>query len=170
VVWFTGLPASGKSTLAGHLQARLRRAGVPTCMLDGDQVRACVSPAPGYDPAGRDHLYATLGNLAVLLAGQDLITLVPATAHLRRYRDAVRARVQRFIEVHVAASAAVCAQRDVKRLYEAARRAQLQHLPGVHESYEPPLAPEVVAEGGDDRTALLRLETLLLPTGAPRSE
>src|SRR5262249_17912043 len=70
VVWMTGLPSSGKSTLAAALQAALGRAGRPACTLDGDAVRAAIVPSPGYTPEARDAFYATLARLAALVAGQ----------------------------------------------------------------------------------------------------
>src|SRR5205085_552587 len=80
VVWITGLPASGKSTLATAIAAQLRAAGTPPIVLDGDEVRAAIVPRHGYDPDGRDAFYRTLGKLAALIARQGAIVLVPATA------------------------------------------------------------------------------------------
>jgi len=152
VVWLTGLPASGKSTLAGHLVDRLRGRGREPILLDGDEVRAALVPTPGYDPVGRDGFYRSLGNLAGLLAGQGAVVVVAATAHRRVWRDAARARAPHFVEVHVATAADECARRDPKRLY--ARPDARADLPGAGTAYEPPLAPEVVAAGGDDPAAL----------------
>jgi adenylylsulfate kinase len=154
VVWITGLPSSGKSTLAERLRARLLAAGRPCAVLDGDAVRAALRPAPGYDPAGRAAFYATLAGLAALLARQGLVALVPATANRRAFRDNARALAPRFIEVYVRAPAAECARRDAKGLYAAARAGTIADLPGSGAEYEPPEAPEVVAEGGLDEGAV----------------
>jgi adenylylsulfate kinase len=155
VVWFTGLPRSGKSTLAEAARARL---GGRAVLLDGDAVRGALVPAPGYDPAGRDAFYATLARLAALVAGQGWIVLVPATAHRRAHRDDARARAPRFVEVFVAASLAECVAHDPQGLYASAARAQ---LPGAGVAYEPPEHPDVVARGGRDAAALDRLLSLL---------
>jgi adenylylsulfate kinase len=154
VVWATGLPSAGKSTFARALRERLRRVGRPALLLDGDAVRAALVPPPGYDEAGRDAFYATLGALALLAAQDGLVAVVAATAHRRTFRDRVRARAPRFVEVHVATSAHVCAARDPKGLWAAAREGGAPSLPGAGEAYEPPLAPEVVAAGGEDPGAL----------------
>lgn len=151
VVWLTGLPAAGKSTLAAHLAERLRAAGRAAVILDGDHVRAALVPHPGHDEASRDAFYRTLGGLAALIAGQGVIALVPATAHRRVWRDAARSAAPRFVEVYVATPLAECERRDPKHLYAdpAARAA----LPGTGVPYEEPLAPDVVAAGGGDRGA-----------------
>jgi adenylylsulfate kinase len=159
VVWFTGLPAAGKSTLAARLAARLVEAGVPTATLDSDQVREALVPSPGHDGVARDGFYRTLAGLAALLARQGLVTLVAATAHRRVWRDVARAMAPRFVEVFVDTPLAECQRRDPKGLYAAA--SALPHLPGVHLPYEPPAAPDVVARPGHEAAALDELATLL---------
>jgi adenylylsulfate kinase len=157
VVWLTGLPAAGKSTLAVALRERLRARGRPVCVLDSDDVRAALRPRLGYDDRARDDFYATLANLAVLFAGQGLVVLVAATANLRRYRDAARAGAPRFLEVYVRVDPDECARRDPKGLYAAVRAGKLSGLPGVDADYEPPERADVVARGGQDADALERV-------------
>ncbi len=154
VVFVTGLPAAGKSTLARAVVARLRGRGRPAALLDGDAVRAALSPRPGYDAAGRAAFYETLGNLALLLAGQGLVAVVAATAHRRAFRDRVRAAGGRFVEVFVDTPAEVCATRDPKGLWARARAGDAPELPGAGPAYQPPRAPEVVARGGEDVAAV----------------
>jgi adenylylsulfate kinase len=154
VVWVTGLPAAGKSTLARRLRDRLRAGGVPAALLDGDAVRAALVPPPGYDAAGRAAFYETLGNLALALAGDGLVAIVAATAHLRAFRDRVRARAPRFVEVLVDVPPETCAARDPKGLWARARAGEAPELPGAGLAYERPLAPEVVARGGEDDLAV----------------
>ncbi len=154
VVWFTGLPSSGKSTLARRVKERL--AGhAPVALLDGDEIRAALVPSPGYDDAGRASFYATLGRLAALLATQGLVVLVAATANRRAFRDDARARVPRFIEVHVATPVEECRRRDAKGLYSAA----VGGLPGATVEFEAPRSPEVVATGGNDERAAAEIAT-----------
>lgn len=151
VVWFTGLPRSGKSMLADAVRARLVAQGRRPVVLDGDVVRAALVPRPGYDAEARDDFYATLGQLAAMLAHQGHVVLVPATAHKRAYRDAARELAPAFVEVHVAASLEECKAHDRAGLYSSSARAA---LPGVGIAYEAPLAAEVVATGGEDARAL----------------
>lgn len=157
VVWLTGLPSSGKTTLAERTREALRSAGLPACVLDGDAVRAAVHPGPGYGPAARDDQYATLAELAALLARQGLVVLVSATAHRRAWRERARAAAPRFVEVYVRTGVEECAARDAKGLYARARAGEVTGLPGVDVPYEAPDAPEIVAEGGLDAAAVARI-------------
>jgi adenylylsulfate kinase len=143
VIWFTGLPSSGKSSLATSVATALAGRGVPHALLDGDAVRAAISPAPGYTTKQREDFYRTLAQLAALLASQGLVVLVPATAHRRAFRDRARKLSPRFVEVFVDTPLAECARRNSKKLYGVARA-----LPGAGVKYQRPLRPEVRVEGG----------------------
>jgi len=147
VTWFTGLPSSGKSTLAAEVAGELRLRGIDAVVLDSDELRAAMVPPLGYDDASRDGLYATLANLAAMIARQGHVVLVPATAHRRAYREAARALAPLYLEVFVDTPLEECARRDTKGLY-AAGTAQ---APGVGVAYEPPVSPDVrvVMSDGD---------------------
>lgn len=157
IVWFTGLPSSGKSRLAQRVQARLTGARAPCCLLDGDRVRSLLHPRPGYSSLERDNFYLTLGELALELAEQGLIVLVPATAHRKLYRDRIRARAARFIEVGMTASLEECRLRDAKGLYARFEQGEVRGVPGEDERYEAPEAPEITASGGDDNAAFSQI-------------
>jgi adenylylsulfate kinase len=161
VIWITGLPASGKSTLAARLHERLVVLGVPSCLLDSDRVRECLVPSPGYDEDGRAGFYETLARLAAMLMAQGLVVLVPATANRRAFRDNARRRVPHFIEVFVDVPPEECAARDPKGLYAKSRTGAAKDLPGAGAAYEPPIEPEVVARGGEDLDAIARVTELL---------
>lgn len=152
IIWFTGLPASGKSTLADHVQRRISSAGRCAIMLDGDAVRNIVT-GRSYDAVNRDEHYRVLANLAALIAKQGALVLVPATAPKREHRDYARRTGCRFIEVFVRTPLAVCELRDIKRLYATARRDPASTLPGIGVPYEVSVAPDVVADGGQDECA-----------------
>jgi adenylylsulfate kinase len=160
VAWLTGLPSSGKTTLAQRVAARCRAAGLACALLDGDEVRAALRPAPGYDDASRDRFYETLARLAALLAAQGLVVLVAATAHRRAFRERARRLAPRFVEVHVATPRDVCAARDAKGLYARAAGGRAPALPGAGAEYEPPAAPDVVASGGEDEAAAARVAAI----------
>jgi adenylylsulfate kinase len=165
VAWVTGLPASGKSTFARALAESIRGRGKPAVVLDGDDVRAALSPHPGYGADDRAAFYATLADLAALLAGQGLVVVVAATGHRRAFRDRARAKAGRFIEVFLDVPPEACARRDPKGLWAAARAGGLAALPGEGVVYEPPAKPDVVASGGRDAEALGRAVALLLEAG-----
>ncbi len=147
VVWFTGLPSSGKSTLARRVLAALREKDTACCLLDSDELREAMVPRHGFDPEGRHAFYATASRLAGLLARQGLITLVAATANLRVYRKMGRDAAPKFLLVYVATPLAECKRRDAKELYARAEAGELAHVPGVDVPYEPPSQPDVIDDG-----------------------
>lgn len=161
VVWFTGLPSAGKSTLAQAVRQRLCEAGRPCVLLDGDDVRAALVPTPGHDEAGRAAFYGTLA----LLAHQGLVVLVAATAHRRSYREEARRLAPRFVEVYLDVPTTTCQARDAKGLYARAAAGDVSQLPGAGAAYEPPEAPEMVAHGVGDA---LPIAALLLAEGSTR--
>ena len=166
IVWFTGLPSSGKSTLARRVRARLAAAGRAAVLLDSDEVREALGTR-GYDAADRDGFYRALAGMAVLVANQGLAVLVAATAPRREHRDRARRTVGdggTFVEVWVNTPLAVCEARDAKGLYARARRGDAAEVPGVGVAYEPPLAPEVVADG-DGEPAVAAIVRLLEDPG-----
>lgn len=147
VVWVTGRPASGKSTLAREVARELRGAIV----LDGDEVRGAIRPTPGYDESARDAFYETLARLAALLARQGHVVVVPATAPRRAQRERARALAPAFVEVYVDTPLEECARRDPKGLYARAAQDPSLTLPGVNAPFEPPDEADVVVRWGDDR-------------------
>jgi adenylylsulfate kinase len=159
VVWLTGLPSSGKSTLARAVRDRLLGQGTSPCILDGDVLRAIIAPTLGYSEEERSQFYATLARLAAELAQQGLVVLVPATAHLKEYRQMARQLAPRFIEVWVTTPLRECQARDPKGLYAAATAAGL--LPGVNVRYEEPDHAELLANGGEDLEAIERMLDLI---------
>lgn len=146
VVWLTGRPGAGKTTIAERVVAQLHARGTPHLWLDSDVLRVVLTPAATYDAADRDHFYAAVGAIAVLGARGGVCVVVSATAPKRAYREAVRTEVERFSEVFVACSEAVLRARDPKGLYARAARGDLTELPGVGAVYEVPEAAELVLD------------------------
>lgn len=142
LVWLTGLPGSGKTTLARAFAQHLRAAGEVAFVLDGDELRAHLHD--GYDDAGRERFHATLRWLARLAVDGGALVIVSATAHHRAWRDAARAEVASFVEVWLSADRGVCAARDPKGLWRAAAEGRITGLPGADAIYEAPLAPDLV--------------------------
>jgi len=170
IVWFTGLPSSGKSRLARRVQVRLSGECKPCCVLDGDRVRSLLHPQPGYSSAERDDFYLTLGGLALELAQQGLIVLVSATANRKQYRDQIRAQAPHFIEVWMTASLDECRLRDAKRLYAQFASRQVHQIPGEDAVYEAPDFAEFTASGGDDDAALSQVvHALVAPNHSSRA-
>lgn len=147
VVWFTGWPSSGKSTLARAVARRLLAEGTHCVILDSDEVRHCF-PWLGYSEEDRGRVYESLTGLAGLLASQGHVVLVPATAPKRAVREDARRRLPRFVEVFVSTSRDESASRDPKGLYRDER---------ITFAYEPPLAPEVTTLGATDEAGIANI-------------
>lgn len=148
VVWFTGLPSSGKSTIAGLVEQRLHQLGVHTYLLDGDNVRHGLNRDLGFSPRDREENIRRVGEVAKLFVDAGLIVLVAFVSPYRRDRDRARALLEpgEFIEVYVRCPVEVCARRDPKGLYRRARRGELAEFTGVSAPYEEPLRPELVLD------------------------
>jgi adenylylsulfate kinase len=151
-VWLTGLPSAGKSTLAAAVAERLRAAGRRVEVLDGDEIRERLQPpgaarALGFSKEDRDFQVRRIGYLARLLARNGVTVLVPVIAPYADSRAAVRAEhavgAVPYLEVHVATSVEVCAERDVKGLYARQRAGEISGLTGVDDPYEAPVDPEL---------------------------
>jgi adenylylsulfate kinase len=145
VVWLTGLPSAGKSTIAAALAARLDAERRSVHVLDGDEVRAELCTDLGYSRADRNENVRRIGYVASLLAQHGVVVVCPVVSPYRAARDDVRERVgDGFVEVYVSTPVEVCAERDVKGLYARQRAGAMKGLTGVDDPYEPPVAPEVV--------------------------
>lgn len=166
-VWITGLPASGKSTIARALTRELEARRVDAAMLESDAWRPVLTPDPTYSEEERDTFYGKLSFLAALLVSRGVPVIVDATANRRRYRDQARAAIGRFVEVFVDCSLEVCMARDPKGLYRRARGGHSSTMPGLQAPYEPPEHPDLVVFGDDDtpETAARHIVTLLEERG-----
>jgi adenylylsulfate kinase len=144
VLWFTGLSGAGKTTVAAKLAPTLAERGHRVELLDGDELRTNLCQGLGFSRADRDTNIARIGYVAGKLAKHGVAVLVAAISPYQEARDQVRASVDTFVEVHVAAPLTTCAERDVKGLYAKALAGELPNFTGVSDPYEPPLAPELV--------------------------
>jgi len=156
VLWLTGCPAAGKTTLARALAPRLA-AGHPVELLDGDELRQRLSRGLGFSRADRDAHVERVGFVARLLARNGVAVIAAVISPYAAARDAVRAGCAEdatpFVEVHVDAPLEVRAARDPKGLYRRALAGELPGFTGVSDPYEAPAAPE-----GTVRTDLAPVE------------
>jgi adenylylsulfate kinase len=145
VIWFTGLSASGKSTIAGALEQVLTQQGYHTYLLDGDNVRHGLCSDLGFSDADRTENIRRVGEVAKLNADAGLISLAAFISPFRSDRDLVRSILPEgeFIEVYVDASLEVCQERDPKGLYARALRGEIKQFTGIDSPYEPPENPEI---------------------------
>jgi adenylylsulfate kinase len=166
-VWLTGLPASGKSTVARALAAELAGKGIRAAVLESDAVRREITPDATYGEAERDAFYATVAYLARMLVLHGVPVIVDATANRRAYRDRAREGIPLFLEVHIRCPLAVCQARDPKGIYRRGADGTARNVPGVSAPYEPPLEPEVVVDGerDDPAVAVGRIISVLVKKG-----
>ena len=162
VVWFTGLSACGKSTVANLVDHRLHTMGVNSYVLDGDNVRHGLNAAPamlkeehseefakrfglGFSAQDREENIRRIGAVAKLFAEAGIVAITAFISPYRADRDRVRKRLQNgdFIEIFVDAPLEVCEARDPKGLYKKARAGQLKGFTGIDDPYEAPLNAEL---------------------------
>jgi adenylylsulfate kinase len=143
-VWITGLPASGKSTLARALARELEAAGLETEVLDSDALRRVLTPHPTYGDEERDAFYGAMAHIGELLARHGVAVIFAATANRRIHRKRARDRIGRFIEVFADCPLETCMSRDPRGIYRQASAGGTTTLPGVQRTYEPPERPDVV--------------------------
>lgn len=146
-VWLTGLPASGKSTLAVALERLLVTQGRVAYLLDGDNIRHGISDDLGFSPGDRAENIRRVGHLARLFADSGVIAIASLVSPLRSDREIARelhdAADLDFVEVHVATPVSECERRDPKGLYKRAREGTLRGLTGVDAPYEKPENPDL---------------------------
>jgi adenylylsulfate kinase len=142
VLWMTGLSGAGKSTIAREVCERLVAQGARVEYLDGDAIRS-LFPSTGFTKAERDAHVRRVGFLASRLEHHGVIVVCALISPYRESRGQVRAMCKRFVEIHVATPLQECERRDVKGLYQRARRGEITNFTGVDDVYEPPLSPEL---------------------------
>jgi bifunctional enzyme CysN/CysC len=149
VLWVTGLPGCGKSTLANALEVELFHQGVPTVILDGDTIRQTLSEDLGFSPEDRSENVRRVSRVAQLLLETGCVVIVTLVSPYREDRALARSLFADgdFVEIFVDTPVSVCAERDPKGLYARAKEDPTMNLTGVTSPYEVPEAAEVHIDG-----------------------
>ena len=151
-IWFTGLSASGKSTLAFTLEHALIQRNRLAYVLDGDNVRHGLNKNLAFSAMDREENIRRIGEVAKLFADAGIITMTSFISPYRKDRELARsihdAAGLEFIEVYMKASIDLCEKRDPKGLYEKARKGEIRGFTGIDDPYEEPAEPEIVIESG----------------------
>lgn len=145
LIWFTGLSASGKSTVANEVAHKLHELGKFSYILDGDNVRHGLNKDLGFSPEDREENIRRISEVGNLFVDAGIITLTAFISPYRKDRDFARELVGqgRFIEVFVNASIETCEKRDPKGLYKKAKSGEIKEFTGISAPYEAPLNPEI---------------------------
>lgn len=155
-LWLTGLPGSGKSTIAREVERLFTDAGLDFVTLSMDRIRKFVTPDPGYTEEERETVYRSLVFMAQLIVEHsNKNVIIDATGNRRVFRNLARERIPDFAEVYVKCPLETCRSRETSRdsqnveknLYQKAQTGQMKgKMPGVSVPYEEPLDPEVLVE------------------------
>ncbi len=146
VLWFTGLSGSGKTTIAKTLLPELQERGVRIERLDGDVVRESLTKDLGFTKEDRDTNIRRVTFVARVLSRNNVGVLASFISPYAKTRDFVRNEVTNYIEVFVDAPLEVCAERDVKGLYEKAFAGEIENFTGVSDPYQAPENPDIHVE------------------------
>jgi len=149
VLWFTGLPCSGKTTIARKVKSILEEKGIDTELLDGDTIRDYIKNKD-FSKEGRNKHLRYIAVMAKLLEKRGVGVLCSFVSPYRENRDFARSICENFIEVYVKASIEECMRRDVKGMYKLAKEGKIKNFTGIDDPYEEPLNPEIILETDEE--------------------
>ncbi|MFH1415729.1 MAG: adenylyl-sulfate kinase [Elusimicrobiota bacterium] len=161
VLWFTGLPCSGKTTVADMVAEKLKIKGRKVERLDGDIVRQSLTSDLGFSRKDRDENIKRITFVSKLLSRNEVAALVTFISPYRAKRQKAREETTNFIEVFVDCSIEECEKRDVKGMYKLAREGKIQEFTGISDPYEEPENPEVTIYTGEE-TAVESADKIML--------
>ena len=155
VLWLTGLSGSGKSTIAQHLERKLHNNGFIAQVLDGDNIRSGINNNLGFSPEDRQENIRRIAEIAKLYLNSGIITINSFISPTRAIRQMAKDIVgtDDFIEIYINTPLEICEARDVKGLYQKARKGEIKGFTGIDAPYEAPQNPEL-----DVKTAQMTIE------------
>jgi adenylylsulfate kinase len=146
VIWLTGIPGSGKTTIAVQLQKYFEKNKFPSDILDGDEIRKTLSKDLGLSPEDRKEHNRRVIFVAQILSKNGVTAIVPLISPYRETRSFARTEIPNFVEVWVKASVDECIKRDPKGLYKKAQAGEIKNLTGLQAPYEEPENPELIID------------------------
>jgi adenylylsulfate kinase len=148
VLWFTGLPSSGKSTIANEVAFQLQQMGKFSYVLDGDNIRHGLNKDLGFSPEDREENIRRISEVAHLFGDSGAIAITAFVSPYRKDRDFCRQLMEegRFFEILVKADLKTCEERDPKGMYKKAIKGEIKEFTGISAPYEEPLNPEIVLD------------------------
>ncbi len=163
VIWLTGLPCSGKTTLSKEIEKYFQDKNLPIQRLDGDVVRTTISNDLGFSKRDRDENIRRVSYIAKMLADNGISVVVAFVSPYEKMRSFAREICPNFVGVYVKCSLEECKRRDVKGMYAKAERGEIEDFTGINDPYEKPSRAEVVidTEKGNIKNSLKKLKKLL---------
>jgi adenylylsulfate kinase len=148
LIWITGLPGAGKSTISHELEYALFHRGIRTYVLDGDAVRQGLSEDLGFSAADRRENLRRVGEVARLFTDAGILVIAAFASPYKSDRFMVRGLFDQgeFIEIYLQCALSVCESRDPKGMYKKARKGDIKNFTGISDPYEPPEHPEIILE------------------------
>jgi len=144
-LWLTGLPCSGKTTIAEIMKEELEKRGKKVELLDGDEIRKHFSAGVGFSKEDRGNHLRRVAFLCRLLSKHGVLVLASFVSPYRENRDHARSLMQdRFLEIFVDTPVEECIKRDVKGMYKKALAGEIKQFTGISDPYEVPEKPEIV--------------------------
>lgn len=155
LIWFTGLSGSGKSTLANGTEVALHQLGFKTYLLDGDNVRCGLNSDLEFSHEDRVENIRRIAEVSKLMMDAGLIVIAAFITPFVRDRKMIQAMIgaEHYVEVYVDCPLEVCEKRDVKGLYEKARKGLIANFTGINSPYEEPLDPFIKIKSNEEETA-----------------
>jgi adenylylsulfate kinase len=146
VIWFTGLPGSGKTTIAQKISNEIHKIGKKAELLDGDEIRKVISSELGFTRSDRETHARRVVYLGKLLSRNGVIAIVALVSPYRSTRFYARRSLDNFVEVWTKCSLETCMKRDPKGLYKNAREGKVTNFTGIQDPYEEPTEPEMILD------------------------
>lgn len=150
VIWLTGLPGSGKTTIAQRLLYELKAKNLKVELFDGDEVRRNLSKGLGFSKEDRDTHNKRIIYVCKLLTRNGVNAIVSLISPYRSTRTYARENLPKFVEVYLKCSIKECIKRDPKGLYKKALTGKITNMTGIQDPYEEPLNPEVLLDTEHD--------------------
>ncbi len=146
VIWFAGLPCSGKTTLSKEVEKYFQEKGLPVQRLDGDVVRTTISDDLGFSKKDRDVNIKRMAYLAQILSNNGVNVVSAFVSPYQEMRNFARSLQDNFIEVYVKCSPKKCVERDIKGMYKKALNNEIKDFTGVQDPFEEPVNPEIIVD------------------------